>query len=166
MKNDIFIDTNVAKNFGNPLDDDYKNLITWLLKHNPKDKTKDAHLVISQKLFAEYVGSSIGAASQTNIAALVAQLTQQGRLKKISKEEIAAFKSKHFSTAVQKRLVQLRLKKDEEHLPVVLLSYRKFALVIDSAFRTALEEFPGFTGKIRVESRPKDLPYAEDWSSK
>ncbi len=76
MKNDIFIDTNVAKNFGNPLDDDYKDLITWLLKHNPKDKTpeKDAHLVISQKLFAEYVPlQCIGAASQTNIAALVAQ---------------------------------------------------------------------------------------------
>ena len=56
MINDIFIDDNIAKNFANPIDPEYRNLITWLLSYyaNPN---QDAHLVVSQKLLEEYCGT-------------------------------------------------------------------------------------------------------------
>jgi len=34
MKKDIFIDNNIAKNFTNPLDGEYKKLVQWLMRYN------------------------------------------------------------------------------------------------------------------------------------
>ena len=55
-RKDLFIDNNIAKNFSNPLDPEYKKLIKWLIEFNsnPKKHDDNAHLVVSQKLIAEY----------------------------------------------------------------------------------------------------------------
>lgn len=53
-KKDIFIDNNITKNFCNPLDPEYKKLIKWLMAFDEQDKAKNAYLVISNKLLAEY----------------------------------------------------------------------------------------------------------------
>ena len=37
---DIFIDNNIAKNFGNPMDEEYQKLIRWLQKFD-EDKDTD-----------------------------------------------------------------------------------------------------------------------------
>jgi len=51
MKKDIFIDNNVAKNFSNPADPEYKKLIKWLVKFDKSiDIEENAHLVLSQKI--------------------------------------------------------------------------------------------------------------------
>jgi hypothetical protein len=48
---------------------------------------------------------------------------------------------------------------DREHLPVVLLSQRKYALSLDDRFIADLENFPGFV--VLVKKRPEELPYAQ-----
>ncbi len=61
---DIFIDNNIAKNFCNPLDPEYKRLIQWLIS----DST--AYLVVSNKLIVEYTrstGQSTSVISETFI---------------------------------------------------------------------------------------------------
>jgi hypothetical protein len=81
MLKDIFIDNNIAKNFCNPLDPQYKNLIKWLMY----DST--AYLVVSQKLLVEYVGSTGQSPSLTNITVIIDRLTRDGRIIKFSNEQ-------------------------------------------------------------------------------
>ena len=57
MKKDIFIDNNIAMNFANPSDAEYKKLLCWLYVYN-HDPNKDAYLVVSIKLIEEYIGTS------------------------------------------------------------------------------------------------------------
>jgi hypothetical protein len=51
-RKDIFIDNNIAKNFSNPLDPDYKKLIKWLREFNDDDPKihNNAYLMVSNKL--------------------------------------------------------------------------------------------------------------------
>lgn len=152
---DIFIDNNIAKNFTNPLDPEYKKLIKWLLK-SEKDKNTDAHLVISQKLLVEYKRSARGAFSATSIPTIIDKLTREGRLIKFEKYEIEEFKREHFTKKVVKKFQSNQ--EDRELIPVVLLSHRKYALSLDGNFTTDLKNFPKF--EVRVEKRPENLPYA------
>ena len=46
MLKDIFIDSNVAKNFANPLDPEYKKLVNWLMNFDEDNQTNNAHLVV------------------------------------------------------------------------------------------------------------------------
>jgi hypothetical protein len=50
---------------------------------------------------------------------------------------------------------------DKEHVPVVLLSERKYALTFDINFTHDLLNFPGYKDKVRVEKQPENLPYDE-----
>ncbi len=154
MVKDIFIDNNVAKNFANPLDPEYKKLIQWLMKFEAADPN-NAHLVISKKLLIEYISSAGAANSETNITVIIDKLTREGRLIKISNQDIKGFKQTYLTPRVVRKLTCNS--KDRDHIPVVLLSFRKFALTIDHKFRDDLENFPGFM--VRVASRPQDLPY-------
>ena len=43
------------------------------------------------------------------------------------------------------------------HIPIVLLSERKYALTKDKNFTYDLENFPGF--KVLVSSHPENIPY-------
>jgi hypothetical protein len=152
---DIFIDNNIAKNFANPLDPEYKKLIEWLIKFDDDNLPNNAHLMVSQKLLVEYISSAGAAYSATNITVIINKLTREGRLVKIDSRVIKDFQRRYFTRKVVRKLKCNR--KDRDHIPVVLLSYRKYALSFDHNFSRDLVNFPGFV--VRVESRPENLPY-------
>lgn len=83
------------------------------------------------------------------------KLTREGRLVNVSNEEIKKFKNKYFTKAVEKKLRSNN--EDRNHIPVVLLSERKYALTKDKNFTYDLENFPGF--KVLVSSHPENIPY-------
>jgi hypothetical protein len=154
---DIFIDNNIAKNFSNPMDDHYKSLIQWLMKYETDNPGSNAYLRVSNKLIAEYYRTASLSASSTSIPVIIDKLTREGRLLKLSNSDIKSFQQKHFSKKVRK---SLRSNKDDhDHIPIVLLSERKYALSLDDNFIYDLTHFPGFM--VRVEKRPEELPYSE-----
>ncbi|MDX2282800.1 MAG: hypothetical protein NW241_01500 [Bacteroidia bacterium] len=149
MKKDLFIDTNIASRFANPADPAYKKLIRWLF-NNP-----EAHLAVSNKLLQEYIASSRNAASDSSIPVLISALTREGRLVKINNDQIKRFKQQYFTKAQCRKLRSNS--EDRNHIPVVLLSDRKYALSIDELLIQDLLSFPGFT--VRAERRPDRLLY-------
>ncbi len=155
MRKDIFIDNNIGKNFANPLDPEYKNLIQWLMAFNPNNAGKNAYLMVSNKLIAEYQRTSGSASSLTNITVIISKMTQEGRLVKISNEQIKDFKRKYFKKKVVRNFTCN--KEDHDHIPVVLLSERKYALSLDDKFISDLIKFPGFV--VLAAERPEKLPY-------
>lgn len=152
---DIFIDNSIAKNFANPLDPEYKKLVSWLLNYSYSDPLGNAFLVVCNKLLMEYGRTSSNSKSRTNILAIVDKLLREGRLNKIQNSEIKDFKQKHFKPKVVRCLTCNNA--DRDFIPVVLLSHRKYALVADYAFRNDLIKFPGFV--VCAERRPEDIPY-------
>jgi hypothetical protein len=157
---DIFIDNNIAKNFGNPMDEEYKKLINWLKNFDEeKDPNREncAFLVLSQKLYKEYIDSTRDSAEMDGIQGIVNLLTEQDRINRISSKQIKEFQDDYFTKKLDKDLGLNRLGKDRDHIPAVLLSQRKFAIAIDKKFRYALLNFPKF--KATVKSRPEELDY-------
>ena len=69
--------------------------------------------------------------------------------------DIKEFKRRHFTRAVVRRLTCN--KEDRDHIPVVLLSHRKYALSIDDDFVNDFRSFPGFT--VLAARRPEQIPY-------
>jgi len=158
MKHDIFIDNNIASRFTRPADPEYKKLIEWLMnnrKNEEGDEDDRAYLVVSQKLLSEYYRSCRNDFGKTSIPMIVDKLTKEGRLVKITNQMIKDFKDTHFTNAVVRNLRSNI--EDRDHIPVVLLSERKFALTYDINFTYDLEHFPGFT--VTVKSRPEDIDY-------
>ena len=91
MKHDIFIDNNIASKFANPADPEYKELIRWLMDNHKLSEGQDddrAYLVVSQKLIAEYIRSCRDASGSTSIPMIINKLTQEGRLVRISNQQI------------------------------------------------------------------------------
>ncbi len=157
MKKDIFIDNNIASQyFSNPIDEEYKNLIEWLLTHTEIDEN-NTHLVVSPYLLREYHESNRNANSRTNIIKIVEELTKQERLILFPKKQIEAFQQKHYSNKILKRL--LSNAKDRNHLPAVLLSDRKMALSEDNNFLSDLKEFSDF--ETITAKRPEHLNYKD-----
>lgn len=154
MKKDIFIDNNIACRFANPMDPEMKKLINWIMK-NEEGSDDNAILVVSDKLLHEYMASSQGTYGSTSIPMIVSKLTKEGRLLKISNAEIKEFQRTYFKKKVEKALRSNQ--EDRNHIPVVLLSDRKFALTNDEKFTYDLEHFPG--SQVLVCSRPENLPY-------
>ena len=144
MPNDIFVDNNVAKNFCNPVDPNYKNFIKWLFE--------DGHLVVTNKILTEYVSSTGGSISPTNIVIIIARLTRDGRLIKLSRQQLDEFV---FNRRIEGVLRSNR--KDHPHIKAVLLSNRKLALSLDDNFRYDLNNFPGHQAVAR--KRPEELNY-------
>jgi hypothetical protein len=147
MKKDIFIDNNVAKNFANPLDPEYKLLLEWLIA--------EGHLVLSKKLMGEYLRSSGHAHSLTNIAAVIGRLTAAGRLNTFTNQQLREFV---ISPRIAKKLRCNR--EDVDHLKCVLMSDRKYAITLDDGLRYDINHYPGVQAK--AEARPEDIPYAAD----
>ncbi|CAN5244421.1 hypothetical protein BH09BAC4_BH09BAC4_49670 [soil metagenome] len=146
MIKDLFVDNNVAKNFKNPADPEYQKLMTWLFK--------EGHLVLTPKLLAEYHSSNQGNFGQS-ITTIINQLTISGRLVRISTEEMKAIK---FSKRLDEKC--LKLNKDYWHLKAILLSNRKIAIIIDKAFRDAVNNHPKFEGvQASAVVRPEELDY-------
>lgn len=158
MRKDLFIDNNIAKNFSNPQDKEYIKLTEWLREFDSADiENKDnyAHLVVSKKLLVEYYRTSMGAVSDTAIPAIIDKLTREDRLIIISNQQISNFKLAYYSRRIERSLRSNN--EDREHIPLVFLSDRKFALSYDDNFIYDLEHFAGFV--VRVEKRPENLPY-------
>jgi len=158
MRKDIFIDNNIAKNFANPLDPEYKKLIRWLIAYEVQNDEKDeknAYLVVSNKLIAEYQRTTGLSTSATNISVIINKMTREGQLVKISNQDTKAFKRQYFTKKIRRRLTCNR--EDQDHIPVVLLSERKYALSLDENFISDLVNFPGFI--VTAARRPQDLPY-------
>ncbi len=156
-KKDLFIDNNIAKNFSNPLDPEYKKLIRWLQKYDPDHKADNAALVVSNKLMGEYIATTGNSKSLTNIVIIIDRLTREGRLNKISNSEIKEFKRLYFRKKVVRGLTCNS--KDRDHIPVILLSIRKYALSLDEPFIHDLLHFPGYI--VIICKRPQDLPYQD-----
>ena len=154
---DLFIDNNIAKNFSNPMDPEYKKLIRWLMNYEDAETSKNAFLVVSNKLLNEYNRSARDARSNTSIPVIIDKLTREGRLIKISNEEIKAFQRQYFTQKIKRKLTSNR--EDWDHLALVLLSVRKYGLSLDDALVNDLRDFPGFV--VWIEKRPEDLPYAD-----
>lgn len=159
MKKDIFIDNNVACRFSNPMDKEVIKLIEWLLEFKTENfnKENNAHLVVSKKLFGEYYRSAGEAKSNTAIPVIINKLTQEGRLVNISNVEIKDFQNQYFTKTVKRKLRSNH--EDREHIPVVLLSDRKFALTNDDNLIYDLVNFSGFNAV--VSKKPENLPYRE-----
>ena len=158
MMRDIFIDNNIASKFSNPADPEYKELIRWLMdNHDIAEGEEDdrAYLVVSQKLLVEYARSCRDAAGKTSIPMIISQLTRDGRLERITNQQIKEFKNKYFTKSVERNLRANN--EDRDHIPAVLLSERKYALTYDENLTHDLENFPGFT--VLVSKRPEDIPY-------
>lgn len=160
MKKDIFIDNNIASKFSNPQDKEYIKLTKWLLDYNSTDianKNNYAHLVVSKKLLGEYFRSNQNAQGSASIPVIIAQLQKEGRLTIITNDEIKTFQFTYYTkTAVRKFKSN---NEDREHIPLVLLSERKFALSYDDNFIHDLKNFKGF--EVTVEKRPENLKYAD-----
>lgn len=158
MKKDIFIDNNIASRFKNPADPEYIKLRDWLIrfeKINEGQEDRNAYLVVSNKLLTEYNRSNQNVKDGQNIIAIIGMLQKQGRLVFVQNSEINNFRTTYFTKKIEKKLTCNQ--EDWDHIPVVLLSDRKFALSIDDAFVKDLINFPGF--KVTAHKRPEHLPY-------
>jgi hypothetical protein len=111
-------------------------------------------LVLTQKLLKEYHDSNRGNYGQS-ILSIITRLTKDERIVMISNEQLEKFR---FSKTVDKRC--LKLKKDYWHLKAILLSNRKIALIIDKAFRDAVNCHPKHEGiQAQAVSRPEEIDY-------
>lgn len=146
MIKDLFVDNNVAKNFKNPADPEYDKLIQWLFN--------EGHLVLSQKLLKEYHDSNRGNYGQS-ILSIISRLTKEERIVMISNEQLEALT---FPKTIDKKC--LKLNKDYWHLKAILLSNRKAAIIIDKAFRDAVNNHPKFDGvQACAVARPEEIDY-------
>ena len=158
MKKDIFIDNNIASRFKNPADPEYIKLRDWLIRYEEikeGEEDKNAHLAVSNALLKEYYRSNYNIKDGQNIIAIIGRLTKEGRLHFIKNQDIKDFKQEHFTKKTEKKLSCNE--EDREHIPVVLLSHRKYALSIDDAFVTDILNFPGF--QALACKRPEEMPY-------
>ncbi len=157
MRKDIFIDTNIASRFSNPMDKEYKKLVQWLMKNDisAPNFEEDAWLVLSKKLENEYNRSNQHPNSLTAIPMIIFKLQREERINFISNSQIKDFKGTHFTKKVERKL--LSNEEDREHIPVVLLSDRKMVLTFDENFTKDLRQFSGF--EVVIESRPEKLNY-------
>ncbi|KAF9658281.1 hypothetical protein ABHQ57_15000 [Tenacibaculum sp. ZH5_bin.1] len=151
---DIFIDNNIAKNFVNPADENYKELIKWLLEYN-NDKDNDAYLVTSNLLLKEYLSSSRDCSKSTSIPVIISTMTAQGRLLKFSNQNIKEFITENFTKKIHKSLRSNE--QDHTHIATILMSERKYAISIDENFNQDLKDFPG--QEVTVVKRPEELDY-------
>ena len=151
---DLFIDNNIAKNFANPVDSNYIELINWLT-HYEKGSPDNAFLVVSNKLLKEYLDSLRNCSKPNSMPVIIAKLTREGRLNKFDNNLINVFQKEHFTKTIKKKL--LSNEKDHPHLAIVLMSVRKYALTIDHNFYRDLANFTGFN--VVVKKKPENLNY-------
>ena len=141
---DILVDNNVAKNFCNPLDNEYKKFITWLFHCG--------ELVVTNQLVNEYISATGSSPSATNIVAIIHKLTIDGRLNKVNSDDLKAFRIK---PTIFRQLKSNH--SDHDLIKAVMISNRKLALSLDKKLRNDINNYPGF--QAQAEKRPQDIPY-------
>ncbi len=154
---DIFIDNDCAsKHFSNPVQEQYKDLIRWLIEYE-KDSDDNAYLVVSQKLLVEYNRSCRGATSSSSMPNIIAKLTKEQRIIKVDNASLKALAPKILT---KKRLKKLTCnKEDHAHIITVLVSDRKMALTEDQKLFNDLVAISGY--KTIVAMNPNELNYRE-----
>ncbi len=156
---DIFIDNNIAKNFKNPADENYKNLINWLKtgKNSSEDKKDGSFLVVSPQLLKEYYSSNRGNFGES-IITIIDILTKENRLNRISNSQIKAFV---FSSNIEKRLAKTKMNiEDYIHLKSILLSKRKIGIIIDEKLHEAVNQYQKVDGiQPMAVKRPEQIDY-------
>lgn len=95
-----------------------------------------------------------GATAPTTLAVIVGRLQRVGRLRRISKGELTAFR---FPKRVERRLQSNRA--DHDFIKLVLLSDRKLGLSEDRKFAHDVNSFPGHDA--RVAAAPSEIDYRE-----
>lgn len=151
---DIFIDNNIVNKFANPPADNYKELIKWLMLYND-DENEDAYLVVSNRLLGEYSRSASNCSKPTSIPVIIDKLTREDRLIKFKNLDIIDFKRSHFTKTIKRQLRSN--KEDHNHISIVLMSDRKYALTMDTKLAYDLSNFPRFT--VTVADNPGDIDY-------
>jgi hypothetical protein len=144
MSKDIVIDECVAKNFCNPMDQNYKDLVRWI-------DTRGV-LAVSQKLIVGYNKATGQSPSASNIVLLIGKLQRVGRLNLKTSRELKEFK---FGRAAERRLLSNR--KDWWHIKLVLLSDRRLLLSIDEKLCRDVNAYPGY--RATAARRPEKLSY-------
>lgn len=124
---DIFVDTNSAQQFINPINEEYKELLQWL-------KTEGI-LTYNQKLLVE-----IGRGNQ-NLLILIDFLIKNGRANHIASQALKQFEftkaqHKNFNCNAEDRI----------HLKTVVLSCRKIAIAGDIALRNDINGLAKYDG--------------------
>lgn len=130
---DILIDNNTALTFANPIEQESKDFIKWL--------EAEGALVCSNPLLREYHQSMRGNTSLTNILAIIAHLTKEGRFNKKSNKELEQFR---LNKTQKKKL--LCNPKDIPHFKLLLISYRKIAISTDNNLRRDINNFKKIDG--------------------
>ncbi len=143
-RKDIFVDTNLAKNFCNPVDEVLKEFIRWLFYQGS--------LVVSNSVIREYSDACQKSASQSSILVIIAHQTRKRRLVKISNEALneVVFENRELKAIKSNR-------KDHEHLKAVMLSHRRMALTNDKKFAHDVISLPRIKGT--AAAKPHDLEY-------
>lgn len=143
MIKDLVIDNSVSHCFCNPTQDEYKDLIKWLIDENRKFSSM---LAVSQKLLNEYHDTSKHALSNTSLPALIDLLTREGRLNFISKKDIQSFSRKYITKSRRKKLKSNS--EDHPHLITTFLSERKLAISEDDNLIHDLLNFPKHSASV------------------
>jgi len=156
---DIFIDNCIAKNFTNPLDPHYKDLVRWLVQYNPTEANNNAVLVLNKALLMEYKDSNRGNFHATCIVTLIDALTRQGRINNIEKKAITDFINKNVMRGGKKKKTIQSNQEDWPHIASVLLSHRRMALTTDQGLTADLRSFAAFAPQ--VSHRPEEIGYAD-----
>lgn len=130
-KKDIFIDNNIAKNFTNPADTAYKDLIQWLKEYG--------YLCVSSGILTEYHRSNIGNFGNSAITTIIDILIRKNRLINIKNNQIKEYQNSKVYRQKENQLQSNR--EDREHIAVVMLSDRKKALTLDKKFEEDLSLF-------------------------
>lgn len=146
QKPDLFVDSNLSRHFARPVRAEYREFIEWL--------GREGHLIVCRSLIKEYITAVRGATAPTTLAVIVERLQRVGRLRRITKEELTAFR---FSKRVERRLQSNRA--DHDFIKLVLLSDRKLGLSEDRKFACDVNNFPGYDA--RVASTPSEINYRE-----
>lgn len=143
---DIFIDNRASHNFKNPMTPEYREFYNWLL-------TKGV-LLLSHKIINEYNRSNNGCSKDSNILSIITDLHAKSRTKMIKNNQIEDFKNKH-----KRHFRNCRCNNaDRFHIPVIMLSDRKLALIIDIDFCHDVNNFPGYNAT--AKDNPSNLNYA------
>lgn len=105
-----------------------------------------------QSLIREYVTAVRGATSQTTLVAIVDRLQRDGRVKRLSKSELRAFR---LPTSAKRLLRSNRA--DHDFIKVVLLSDRKLGVSEDRDLAYDINNFPGHHA--HVARAPSKIDY-------
>ncbi len=153
---DIFIDTNTACLFVKPPNNHFTIFVEWLMLNNTAAPADNGHLMMSNKLRAEFFEAHRGCTKQYSLHNIYFDLQKNGKLNFKSNKEIDKFKK-----SISKKVWDALNSKgnDSSHLPLVFLSDRKMVLSNDEPLLNDLINFPKLGKNVVYARTPETLEY-------